>query len=117
MGGPRLILDLLYFLIVLVVLLNIICGIDGIAFDQASSEPGSAFKRHIKNDHYMWNYLSFIIFIWEQDRDDDDGLELYVRKMLEKGETVWFPAGRALCLQTEDDHEETVADHIEKARL
>jgi len=142
--GQRLILDLLYFLIVLVVLLNIIfgiiidtfsdlrtkklerirdttdkcfiCGIDGFTFDQASSEPGSAFRRHFKNDHYMWNYLSFIIFIWEQDRDDDDGLELYVRRMLEKGETIWFPSGKALCLQTDEELEETTSEHIDRVK-
>jgi len=24
----------------------------------------------------MWDYLRFIIYIYEQDQDDDDGLEL-----------------------------------------
>merc|ERR1711865_423653 len=28
----------------------------------------------------------FIIFLWEQDQDDDDGLELYVRKCLENSD-------------------------------
>merc|ERR1711988_295477 len=64
----------------------------------------------------MWNYLSFIIFIWEQDRDDDDGLELYVRRMLEKGETVWFPSGKALCLQTDEELEETTGEHIDRVK-
>merc|ERR1711967_102301 len=43
----------------------------------------------------MWNYLSFILFIWEQDKDDDDGLELYVRHLLEK-------------------EEETTAEHLDR---
>merc|ERR1712216_94234 len=142
--GNRLILDLLYFLIVLVVLLNVIfgiiidtfselrqikiekkkdregfcfiCGIPAQTFEQASSEPGP-FKRHIKNDHYMWSYLSFILFIWEQDKDDDDGLELYVRKLLEKEEITWFPVGQALCLSTNDKEEETASEHLDRVSV
>jgi inositol 1,4,5-triphosphate receptor type 3 len=139
--GKRLLLDLFYFLVVLVVLLNVIfgiiidtfselrqekmdklkdkigfcfiCGIPSSTFEQASSEP-APFKRHIKNDHYMWNYLNFIIFVWEQDKDDDDGLELYVRKLLEKEEITWFPVGSALCLSATDTKEESTAEHIDR---
>ena len=139
----RLILDLLYFLIVLVVLLNVIfgiiidtfselrqmnmekqndksgfcfiCGIASQTFEQASSEPGQ-FKRHIKEEHSMWSYLNFIIFIWEQDKDDDDGLEYYVRKLLEKGDITWFPIGKALRLVGTIKEEESVADRLDRMR-
>ena len=37
---------------------------------------GAGFRRHIREDHHMWDYLRFIIYVWEQDQDDDDGLEL-----------------------------------------
>merc|ERR1719498_406837 len=92
----RMVVDLLYFLIILVVLLNIIfgiiidtfsslradkvekmddmrgvcfiCGHKKIRFDRASDEPGG-FKRHYKNDHNVWDYLAFVVFIFEQDKD------------------------------------------------
>ena len=136
--GTRSMLDYLYFLLVLVVLLNIvfgiiidtfselrgdknervaktvgfcfICGWEKLKFDQvtnihneahvhycaqahthtkpsclntqADSSGSSGFKLHIDNDHNMWNYLYFIIFIWQQDKDDDDGLELFVRTQI-----------------------------------
>ena len=126
----RFILDMLYFLVVLIVLLNIIfgiiidtfsdlrvskldrlkattekcfiCDLDKLGFDRASPQP-NGFKRHIKNDHYMWNYFNFMIFLWEQDQDDDDGLELYVRKCLEENDLSWFPMNTAMCLQKDDD--------------
>ena len=123
--GPRLILDLTFFCVVLVVLLNVflgmiidtfsslradkierlrdtmevcfICGIEKQIFDRASDEP-DGFKTHIKIDHNMWNYLYFIFLLWEQDRDDDDGLEQYVRRAIDGSEISWFPMNKAMRL-------------------
>ena len=64
----------------------------------------------------MWSYLNFIIFIWEQDKDDDDGLEYYVRKLLEKGDITWFPIGKALRLVGTIKEEESVADRLDRMR-
>merc|ERR1711934_822073 len=80
----RFLIDLGYFLIVLIVLMNVIfgiildtfselrsdkmerlrdttevcfiCGIEKITFDRASEAGHNGFRRHIKDDHYMWNY-------------------------------------------------------------
>merc|ERR1711998_787146 len=101
----RMTMDLMYFVVVLVILLNVvfgiildtfselrtekndrmqdtlevcfICGIEKETFDKSSNDH-QGFRRHIKEDHYMWNYLKFVIFIWEQDKDDDDvGLKMH----------------------------------------
>ncbi|KAJ1428063.1 hypothetical protein B484DRAFT_450044, partial [Ochromonadaceae sp. CCMP2298] len=105
--GSRWLIDSAYFLVVIVMMLNIIfgiiidtfsslranknrraqdtrgvcfiCGISKQVFDRASDEP-DGFKTHVKLDHNMWNYLYFIFMLWEQDKDDDDGLEQYVRR-------------------------------------
>ncbi|KAJ1398884.1 hypothetical protein B484DRAFT_339558, partial [Ochromonadaceae sp. CCMP2298] len=42
-----------------------ICGIGRQVFDRASDEP-DGFKTHVKLDHNMWNYLYFIFMLWEQ---------------------------------------------------
>lgn len=49
----------------------------------------------------MWNYLYFIFYIWGQDKDDDDGLELYVRKLVDDIDVSWFPSGRAITLDSQ----------------
>lgn len=131
--GMRNILDLLYFIIILVILLNIIfgiiidtfselrqeklervdktlnfcfiCGKTKLEFDRASTEP-HGFVRHIRQEHYMWNYLRFMIFLWEQDQDDDDGLELYVRQCLEKSDYTWFPMNRSMLLEEMNENNE-----------
>jgi len=123
--GSRLILDLAWFIVVLVVFINIIfgividtfsslraaknekafdttefcfiCSIPRQTFDRNSDAP-DGFKTHIRNHHNMWSYLSFIFFLWEQDKDDDDGLEYYVRHKIYTNEITWFPMHKAMCL-------------------
>jgi hypothetical protein len=124
--GVRLILDLLFFVVVLIILLNVflgmiidtfgslradkneilrdtteicfICGISKQVFDRASDEP-DGFNTHVKIDHNMWNYLYFIFLLWEQDKDDDDGLEQYVRRAIAVDEITWFPINKAMRLE------------------
>lgn len=75
-----------------------ICGIEKQIFDRASDEP-DGFKMHVKVDHNMWNYLYFIFLLWEQDKDDDDGMEQYVRRAIAANEIVWFPSNKAVRLE------------------
>eukprot|EP00937_MAST-01D_sp_MAST-1D-sp2_P002362 g2362.t1 len=124
--GPRFVVDFLFFAIVLIVLVNIIfgiiidtfselrekkkereahtvgtcfiCGLDKLIFDRSAETLDQGFRRHIKEDHYMWSYLKFMIFLHLQDQDDDDGLELYVRQCLESDDLSWLPMDKALCL-------------------
>lgn len=134
--GTQWLADLSYFLIVIIMLLNIvfgiiidtfsslradkleklentlevcfICSIDKQTFDRASDEP-DGFQTHIKLDHNMWNYMYYIFMLWEQDRDDDDGLEQYVRRAIEADEIIWFPLNKAIRLdQAATEEEETL---------
>jgi hypothetical protein len=80
-----------------------ICGIERLTFDRNESSPG--FAKHVKNEHNLWNYVYFFIYLWEQDKDDDDGLEQYVRRCLDANDIAWFPIGRAICLNQESKDE------------
>ncbi len=90
-----------------------ICGIDKQVFDRASAEP-EGFKTHIKVDHNMWNYLYFIFMLWEQDRDDDDGLEQYVRRAIDANEITWFPMNKAIRLNQAASKEESLLNDLKK---
>ena len=79
-----------------------ICGIEKLVFNRALDR--TAFDTHIKKDQNLWNYVFYCIFIWEQDKDDDDGLEYYVRHCVEDGDLSWFPMNKAIRL----------AEHLEK---
>ena len=137
--GIRLLVDLSFYFCVTIALLNIIfgiiidtfgelrdnknerlddtynicfiCGIDKQTFDRAS-ERGDGFEQHIKNDHHMWNYMYYIIFLWEQDKDDDDGLEQYIRRNIEVSDITWFPIGKAIKLDQSKSQSEVLREEM-----
>ena len=78
-----------------------ICGIENVTFDRSIGR--GAFKHHISQCHHMWDYLKFIIYIWEQDKDDDDGLEQYVRRCIEANDISWFPINKSLDLVIDEE--------------
>ena len=84
---------------------------DKLKFDR-NSDGATGFKDHIQNDHYMWDYLFFIVFIFLQDKDDDDGLEYYVRNLIDNGDIKWFPMNKAMVFDTDANEEESVNDKI-----
>lgn len=73
-----------------------ICGIEKNTFNRTLDR--NAFKQHIKFDQNLWNYIYFIIYVWEQDKDDDDGLETYVRRCIVNNDLTWFPLNKAIRL-------------------
>jgi len=140
--GNAIILHITFFLVVTVAMLNIIfgiiidtfsglrsdkndrnfnttetcfvCSIGRQVFDRAANSP-SGFKTHIKDDHNMWNYLNFIFFLWEQDKDDDDGLEYYVRHKIVANEITWIPMHKAMCLDLGETDMEVMRGEVFKS--
>jgi hypothetical protein len=80
-----------------------ICGFDQKVFARAIDRD--AFPQHIEFDHNVWNYIYYMIFIWQQDKDDDDGLEYYIRNMVEINDLSWFPMNKSIRL-FESEHTE-----------
>lgn len=92
-----------------------ICGINKQTFDRDRLSHG--FVHHIKYEHNMWNYLFFIIYLWEQDKDDDDGLEQYVRRSIEANDIHWIPTNKAMGListieKTENEMQQEFFGHL-----
>merc|ERR1711959_658829 len=126
-------MGILFFLLVVIILLNIIFGIiidnfaelrdqkkmrtiDTVDYCFICGIPRQrfedqihplAFAHHIKNDHCMWNYVKFMVYIWHQDRDDDDGLEQYVRQQMERGDVNWFPTGTSISFKAHKSSHDT----------
>eukprot|EP01038_Epipyxis_sp_PR26KG_P007796 gene7796-10591_t len=89
-----------------------ICGIDKNTFNRKLDR--NAFRVHTKIDQNLWNYVYFIIFIWEQSKDDDDGLETYVRRCIDANDLAWFPMNKAIRLA---DHQRKGDVHSLKYRF
>mmetsp|Transcript_17413 Transcript_17413/g.41155 ORF Transcript_17413/g.41155 Transcript_17413/m.41155 type:complete len:183 (+) Transcript_17413:3-551(+) len=116
-----------------------ICGIDRFIFDQASA-GGNGFENHVSQDHNMWRYLFFHVYLMERDFDDYSGGESYVSektlqlvKDADTHETVmdidtgrelkiskqqqdllWFPQRDAMCLAGQGSSEDqALAEQLE----
>ena len=74
-----------------------ICGLNRVLFERQIDRE--AFDLHTENFHHMWNYFYFIIYLWEQEKDDDDGLEHDIRAFIENNDISWFPMNKAMQLQ------------------
>jgi len=82
-----------------------ICGIDKATFDRKAALSGG-FDNHVDYEHNMWQYIYYMYYLQEKDRDELNGPELYVYDMIERSDISFFPIGRALVLK---ENEETNA--------
>ena len=55
--------------------------------------------KHIKEDHYMWNYLYLIVHLREKDPTEYNGWEQHVASCLAAGDTSFIPVRRVARLQ------------------
>jgi hypothetical protein len=120
------IFSLSFFLIVIIILLNIIfgiiidtfaqlrdqknfieedmrtkcfiCNIDRYTFDRNSY----GFEQHIVEDHNVWQYLYFLVHLQEKDSTEYNGTESFCEKMIAIEDISWIPLHRALCLKSTD---------------
>ena len=59
---------------------------------EKQSDIGNDFTKHIKKDHYMWNYIFFIAYLKDKDETEYTGIESYIHEKLQKSDfTSWFP--------------------------
>ncbi|XP_059161303.1 inositol 1,4,5-trisphosphate receptor type 1-like isoform X4 [Physella acuta] len=126
----RVVYDLLFFFIVIIIVLNLIfgviidtfadlrsekqtkdeilrntcfiCGLDRAAFDNRSV----TFEDHVKHEHNMWHYLYFIVLVRVKDPTEFTGPESYVDAMIKERNLEWFPRMRAMSLAAEDSEGE-----------
>lgn len=86
-----------------------ICGIDRFEYDKRVPHGSINFMVHRESVHNMWNYMYFAMKIWRQPRDQDSGLEVYVRKCIAEGDVGWMPVGRIGVLELDDTGRKVVA--------
>ncbi|NXX74600.1 ITPR3 protein, partial [Urocolius indicus] len=118
----RVVYDLLFFFIVIIIVLNLIFGVIIDTFADLRSEKQKkeeilkttcficglerdkfdnktvSFEEHIKYEHNMWNYLYFIVLVRVKNKTDYTGPESYVAQMIKNKNLEWFPRMRAMSL-------------------
>ncbi|XP_076363094.1 inositol 1,4,5,-trisphosphate receptor isoform X2 [Tachypleus tridentatus] len=120
--AARVVYDMLFFFIVIVIVLNLIfgviidtfadlrsekqqkeeilkntcfiCGLNRSAFDNKSV----SFEEHIRCEHNLWHYLYFTVLVKVKDPTEFTGPESYVAAMIKDRNLDWFPRMRAMSL-------------------
>ncbi|XP_016093919.1 LOW QUALITY PROTEIN: inositol 1,4,5-trisphosphate receptor type 3-like, partial [Sinocyclocheilus grahami] len=127
----RVVYDLLFYFIVIIIVLNLIFGVIIDTFADLRSEKQKkeeilkttcficglerdkfdnktvSFEEHIKFEHNIWHYLCFIVLVREKNKTDYTGPESYVALMIKNKNLDWFPRMQAMSLVvTEGDGEQ-----------
>ncbi|XP_034082094.1 LOW QUALITY PROTEIN: inositol 1,4,5-trisphosphate receptor type 3-like, partial [Gymnodraco acuticeps] len=122
----RVVFDLLFYFIVIIIVLNLIFGVIIDTFADLRSEKQKkeeilkttcficglerdkfdnktvSFEEHIKLEHNIWNYLYFIVLVREKNKTDYTGPESYVAHMINNNNLDWFPRMQAMSLVVTD---------------
>ncbi|XP_041860303.1 inositol 1,4,5-trisphosphate receptor type 3 isoform X1 [Melanotaenia boesemani] len=122
----RVIYDLLFYFIVIIIVLNLIFGVIIDTFADLRSEKQKkeeilkttcficglerdkfdnktvSFEEHITVEHNIWNYLYFIVLLREKNKTDYTGPESYVAHMINNNNLDWFPRMQAMSLVVTD---------------
>uniref|UniRef100_A0A8C1LRH0 Inositol 1,4,5-trisphosphate receptor n=1 Tax=Cyprinus carpio TaxID=7962 RepID=A0A8C1LRH0_CYPCA len=127
----RVVYDLVFYFIVIIIVLNLIFGVIIDTFADLRSEKQKkeeilkttcficglerdkfdnktvSFEEHIKFEHNIWHYLYFIVLVREKNKTDYTGPESYVALMIKNKNLDWFPRMQAMSLVvTEGDGEQ-----------
>ncbi|XP_029011065.1 inositol 1,4,5-trisphosphate receptor type 3 isoform X2 [Betta splendens] len=122
----RVVYDLLFYFIVIIIVLNLIFGVIIDTFADLRSEKQKkeeilkttcficglerdkfdnktvSFEEHFKLEHNIWNYLYFIVLLREKNKTDYTGPESYVALMIKNNNLDWFPRMQAMSLVVTD---------------
>nr|XP_045591963.1 inositol 1,4,5-trisphosphate receptor-like isoform X2 [Procambarus clarkii] len=120
--APRVIYDLLFFFVIIIIVLNLIFGVIIDTFADLRSEKQNSeeilknscficgltrssfdnkavnFEDHIKHEHNMWHYLYFYVQVNVKDPTEFTGPESYVYTLVKEKDLNWFPRMRAMSL-------------------
>merc|ERR1711970_398672 len=63
------------------------------------------FEKHIYQEHYMWSYCRFLMYLSESDDSDLNGPESFVKGLITAGDFTFYPIGKALSLDSDDSED------------
>lgn len=128
----RFFVDVTFYLIVNVVMINIIQGIIVDTFSELreNSEAyekdrfwvcficnqkyeefvsrGKSFYEHIEKEHNLWKYVYFLVYLDEKNEKDCDGLESTLKTKVRDEDSSWIPT---------ESEKDAVTEAVEKDQL
>jgi len=122
----RYLYEVMFFIVLILILLNIIFGIIIDTFAELSEEQRKMehdkhekcficgeskanlekksidFHKHIQEEHSIWNYVDYLIMLKFVDAQETNAINSYVIEMVNDKKIAWFPAA----LKSEENGEE-----------
>jgi len=71
-----------------------ICNIEREDFEQL----GLPFKKHIREEHNMWDYAFFRLYLETKDESKYTGLETFCAEQIRENKIGWFPIKKAIVI-------------------
>ena len=132
----RFFMDLSYFLVFRITLLNIILGtiIDAFAqmreknkfrdadkrnkclicsIERQVLDRANGFERHLEEDHNIWHYIYFLVHLKNKDPTEWNGSESHCASLLQKNDISWVPLHRAMSLGAANRTKDSIVDVAE----
>lgn len=79
-----------------------ICGIKRETLDKRSSRK-QGFFTHIKQDHYLWNYVFYRTYLELKRKEEFNGNETYVYQKIRNNDISWFPVNQTAIVKLEEN--------------
>ena len=98
-----------------------VCGISKTVFDNDGQRHGGGqhnFRSHITEDHNMWSYLFFLVYLQHKEPTEFTGAESFVYDCISADNMEWVPISQALCLESAESKQPTDSMSVaDKMRL
>eukprot|EP01119_Soliformovum_irregulare_P012939 TRINITY_DN3395_c0_g1_i4.p1 TRINITY_DN3395_c0_g1~~TRINITY_DN3395_c0_g1_i4.p1 ORF type:complete len:2391 (-),score=507.24 TRINITY_DN3395_c0_g1_i4:2163-8903(-) len=79
----------------------LVCGREATEFDR----DGNGWQNHFLKEHFLWNYLFFMLYLDKKDPADYTAQEAYMASLIAKRDLSFFPLGRATALEEQTPSE------------
>jgi inositol 1,4,5-triphosphate receptor type 1/inositol 1,4,5-triphosphate receptor type 3 len=63
------------------------------------------FEKHVFQEHYMWSYCRFLMYLSESEDSSLNGPESYVKGLMTAKDYTFYPIGQALSLSSDDSED------------
>jgi len=86
--------------------ISTLCTICSISADIFQKTSPYGFEHHLNEEHPLWNYLYYLIYLSKKDKDEYTAAEEFVWNCKDEGETNFFPINRAISVKDQEEKEE-----------
>jgi len=91
------------------------CFICGMSRSQADKK-NKDFDAHIKNEHFLWNYIFYIYCLRNKDETDYTGIEYSIAEKLDKEDLSWIPIEEECADEETGKEEDSAEPYFEQIR-